>query len=546
MTEKGLPHARASVLNLIVTVADDAAADRIVRTLLDLGVRHPSRAIVLVPQPGPGSRPLDARISTHCHDMPADGERMCYEEVILTVRGEAADHLSGIVAAAPHPRPADPRVVAGRPAVQRSGLRPARRDGRSGPLRLLRLRRPARRAAAVGKPATRQRRRRPGLGAPGLVAGADRAVLRRAALPALPAEPQPSPDQLCRPARRCRRAPRRPERLGARSLVTDGPGPPLRRLDRDATRLAAVPDAASPFADGGVPADPRGAARDGRPRHSPAADGRRARRRAHVGPAPLAGRDGRRRVHHRPHRRRRGRRHQRRWHDRLPAAGRDGDAARGRAAERPAHRRRRRPGLRGRAARGRDPPRVGARDARVDRPRRPRQRRRGGSRGREPVHRDRRGRHRAPGHRAGGAVGGQHAEAGLPAPPRAGATRRGRLVGGRVLLGRRARGPAGPPGVELRRRLLHADQPAPERPARSGPPHAGRGARPRRGGARLRDRAPARVRRPRRRATRLRPHLARDGRGRPHRQPLPGLAGPRRDGALGRAELGAGARGRGG
>jgi glucose-6-phosphate dehydrogenase assembly protein OpcA len=98
VTEKGLPHARASVLNLIVTVNDDGAADRIVRTLLDLGVRHPSRAIVLVPQPGAGTRPLDARISTHCHDLPADGERMCYEEVILTVRGEAADHLSCIVA----------------------------------------------------------------------------------------------------------------------------------------------------------------------------------------------------------------------------------------------------------------------------------------------------------------------------------------------------------------------------------------------------------------------------------------------------------------
>ena len=98
ITEKGLPHARASVLNLIVTVKDDGDADRIVRTLLDLGVRHPSRAVVLVPQPGPGSRPLDARISTHCHDTPGEGERMCYEEVILTVRGEAADHLSGIVA----------------------------------------------------------------------------------------------------------------------------------------------------------------------------------------------------------------------------------------------------------------------------------------------------------------------------------------------------------------------------------------------------------------------------------------------------------------
>ena len=98
VTEKGLPHARASVLNLIVTVFDDAAADRIVRTLLDLGIRHPSRAIVLVPQPGAGARPLDARISTHCHDTGDDGDRVCYEEVVLTVRGEAADHLSGIVA----------------------------------------------------------------------------------------------------------------------------------------------------------------------------------------------------------------------------------------------------------------------------------------------------------------------------------------------------------------------------------------------------------------------------------------------------------------
>ena len=98
VTEKGLPHARASVLNLIVTVVDDAAADRVVRTLLDLGVRHPSRAIVLVPEPGDGPRPLDARISTHCHDVSGGGDRVCYEEVVLTVRGEAAEHLSGVVA----------------------------------------------------------------------------------------------------------------------------------------------------------------------------------------------------------------------------------------------------------------------------------------------------------------------------------------------------------------------------------------------------------------------------------------------------------------
>jgi len=96
--EKGMPHARASVLNLIVTVVDGEAADRVVHTLMDLGVRHPSRAIVLVPQPGSDAHPIDARISTHCHDVATGGDRVCYEEVVLTVRGDAAAHLSGVVA----------------------------------------------------------------------------------------------------------------------------------------------------------------------------------------------------------------------------------------------------------------------------------------------------------------------------------------------------------------------------------------------------------------------------------------------------------------
>lgn len=97
VTEKGLPHARASVLNLIVTVVDSAAADRVVQTLMGLGVRHPSRAIVLVPEHAAGEAPLDARISTHCHDAIGGGDRVCYEEVVLAVRGDAAAHLAGIV-----------------------------------------------------------------------------------------------------------------------------------------------------------------------------------------------------------------------------------------------------------------------------------------------------------------------------------------------------------------------------------------------------------------------------------------------------------------
>lgn len=98
VTEKGLPHGRASVLNLIVTVVDESAADRVVRTLEGLGVRHPSRAIVLVPESGADHEPIDARISTHCNEMAGGGDQVCYEEVVLTVRGEASEHLSGIVA----------------------------------------------------------------------------------------------------------------------------------------------------------------------------------------------------------------------------------------------------------------------------------------------------------------------------------------------------------------------------------------------------------------------------------------------------------------
>ncbi len=97
--EKGLPHARTSVLNLIVTVVDSAAADRAVHAMMSLGIRHPSRAIVLVADHEARGDPLDARISTHCHTVPGSpDERICYEEVVLTVRGESAEHLSGVVA----------------------------------------------------------------------------------------------------------------------------------------------------------------------------------------------------------------------------------------------------------------------------------------------------------------------------------------------------------------------------------------------------------------------------------------------------------------
>ena len=98
VTEKGLPHARASVLNLIVTVPDEPSAGRVVETMMGLGFRHPSRAIVLVATPGGSGPTVDAAVSAHCHAVHQAEEQVCYEEVVLTVRGEAAEHLDGIVA----------------------------------------------------------------------------------------------------------------------------------------------------------------------------------------------------------------------------------------------------------------------------------------------------------------------------------------------------------------------------------------------------------------------------------------------------------------
>ena len=98
VTEKGLSHSRASVLNLIVMVPDEQEAARVVETMIGLGVRHPSRAIVLVADPRADGAALSAGITAHCHRSPDATAPICYEVVVLTVRGEAADHLAGVVA----------------------------------------------------------------------------------------------------------------------------------------------------------------------------------------------------------------------------------------------------------------------------------------------------------------------------------------------------------------------------------------------------------------------------------------------------------------
>jgi len=98
VTEKGMSHARASVLNLIVMVPDEPSATRVVETMTGLGVRHPSRAIVLAADPKAGGPTLSASITAHCNTGPEGAGPICFEVAVLTVHGEAAEHLTGIVA----------------------------------------------------------------------------------------------------------------------------------------------------------------------------------------------------------------------------------------------------------------------------------------------------------------------------------------------------------------------------------------------------------------------------------------------------------------
>ena len=98
VTERGLHHARASVLNLIVMVPDEASAARVVATMSALGIRHPSRAIVLAADPAAAGPALSASITAHCNVGRDGDEQVCYEVVVLSVRGEAAEHLAGVVA----------------------------------------------------------------------------------------------------------------------------------------------------------------------------------------------------------------------------------------------------------------------------------------------------------------------------------------------------------------------------------------------------------------------------------------------------------------
>ena len=92
------PIARASVLNLIVYADREEHARRAARSISDLALRHPSRAIVVLADRGQEREHSERRIEMHCRLPVPDGARqVCYEQILVRASGDVDDRLASAV-----------------------------------------------------------------------------------------------------------------------------------------------------------------------------------------------------------------------------------------------------------------------------------------------------------------------------------------------------------------------------------------------------------------------------------------------------------------
>ena len=94
--ERAATGTRAAVVNLVVVAAVDAAAERVVHSVADLGAHHPGRTTVMVAEATTTGVPrIDAHVELRCSD---DADRaLWWEVVVLRVSGLACHHLDSVV-----------------------------------------------------------------------------------------------------------------------------------------------------------------------------------------------------------------------------------------------------------------------------------------------------------------------------------------------------------------------------------------------------------------------------------------------------------------
>ncbi len=94
---EGAPTLRTSMMTHLAWVPRKWL-ERATAVLEGMGERHPSRTILLVPEPDAGSDGLDADLSLECFPLAGQGRHVCAEVVQLTLRGRIASAPASVVA----------------------------------------------------------------------------------------------------------------------------------------------------------------------------------------------------------------------------------------------------------------------------------------------------------------------------------------------------------------------------------------------------------------------------------------------------------------
>ena len=100
---------RTSVLTLVAVVRNDAEAFGARGIIHDLGERHPSRSLIIVALDDDAGEENGTDAAVWVHAVEREGRAVCFEEVVLRVRGPARHHLDSVVE--PFALPDVPMVV---------------------------------------------------------------------------------------------------------------------------------------------------------------------------------------------------------------------------------------------------------------------------------------------------------------------------------------------------------------------------------------------------------------------------------------------------
>ncbi len=94
--EGGSPNLRTSVMTHLAWVPEEWA-DKARAALAGMAERHPSRTILLLPDPDAGRDTIDASVSLECYAMPGVERNVCSEVIELRLRGKRAKAPASVV-----------------------------------------------------------------------------------------------------------------------------------------------------------------------------------------------------------------------------------------------------------------------------------------------------------------------------------------------------------------------------------------------------------------------------------------------------------------